>query len=147
MYSTALVLVLGTIAWLSPIPDRVTDRLIYENTATYGVVPDCTDLHCFRVLVAWTLGALPGSAATSTLKWRSYAVVCNAAAAIMVWQLCLTFGFTTRTALTASLLSALGFGSLYTLYDAYTADPLMFFAGPLLLWLLAIERDAGDAQR
>jgi hypothetical protein len=131
-YAALLLLVLGTIAWLSPLPDRVTDRQIYENTATYRVVPDCTDLHCFRVLVAWTLGSLPGSPERSTLKWRSYAVVCNAAAAVMVLQLCLTFGLSLRTAWTASLISALGFGSLYTLHDAYTSDPLIYLLGPLM---------------
>ena len=128
-YAAALLIVLGTLARLSPLPDRVTDRDIYENTATYRVVPDCTDLHCFRVLVAWTLGALPGD---STLKWRSYAVVCNAAAAVMVLQLCLTFGLSARTAWTASLISAFGFGSLYTLHDSYTSDPLMYVLGPLM---------------
>ena len=129
VYAAALVIVLGAIARLSPLPDRVTDRDIYERTAEYRVVPDCTDLHCFRVLVAWTLGALPGP---STLKWRSYAVVANAAAAVMVLQLCLTFGLGARTAWTASLISAFGFGSLYTLHDAYTSDPLMYLLGPLL---------------
>jgi hypothetical protein len=129
VYAAALVIVLGTIAWLSPLPDRVTDRGIYERTAAYRVVPDCTDLHCFRVLVAWTLGALPGP---STLKWRSYAVVANAAAAVMVLQLCLTFGLSARAAWTASIISALGFGSLYTLHDAYTSDPLMYVLGPLM---------------
>jgi len=129
-YAVVLVLVLGTIAWLSPLPDRVTDREIYERTAEYRVVPDCTDLHCFRVLVAWTLGALPGP---STLRWRSYAVVCNAAAAVLVLQLCLTFGLSARAAWTASILSALGFGSLYTLHDAHTSDPLMYLLGPLVM--------------
>jgi hypothetical protein len=128
-YAAALLVVLGALAWLSPLPDRVTDREIYENTATYRIVPDCTDLHCFRVLVAWTLGALPGP---STLKWRAYAVVCNAAAAVMVLQLCLTFGLSLRTAWTASIISAFGFGSLYTLHDAYTSDPFMYLLGPLM---------------
>ncbi len=131
-YAAALLVVLGTLAWLSPLPDRVTDREIYERTAAYRVVPDCNDLHCFRALVSWTLGALPGSAEASTLKWRSYAVVCNAAAAVMVLQLCLTFGLSMRTAWTASIISALGFGSLYTLHDAYTSDPLMYLLGPLM---------------
>jgi len=128
-YFALLVFLLGVIAWLSPLPDRVTDRRIYENTAVQGVVPDCTDLHCFRALVAWTLGALPGP---STLKWRSYAVVCDAAAALLVFQLSLTFGLGERTAWTASIVSALGFGSLYTVHDAYTSDPLMYFIGPLM---------------
>ena len=121
---------LGTLAWLSPLPDRVTDRDVYETTAARVIVPDCTDLHCFRVLVAWTLGELPGP---STLKWRTYAVVCNAAAALMVLQLCLTFGLSPRAAWIASLLSAFGFGSLYTLHDSYTSDPLMFALGPLMM--------------
>jgi hypothetical protein len=128
-YAAALVVMLGTLAWLSPLPDRVTDRDVYEATAARGIVPDCTDLHCFRVLVAWTLGELPGP---STLKWRSYAVGCNVAAALMVLQLCLTFGLSARAAWIASLLSAFGFGSLYTLHDSYTSDPLMYLIGPLM---------------
>ena len=48
----------------------------------------------------------------------------------MVLQLCLTFGLSARTAWTASIISALGFGSLYTLHDAYTSDPLMYRAWP-----------------
>jgi hypothetical protein len=127
--AAALLAALGSLAWLSPLPDRVTDRGTYERTAAQRIVPDCNDLHCFRVLVAWTLGALPGP---STFKWRAYAVVCNVAAALMVLQLCLTLGLGTRAAWTASILSALGFGSLYTLYDAYTSDPLMYLLGPLL---------------
>jgi len=128
-YALALVALLGTVAWLSPQPGRVTDREIYERTASEGVVRDCNDLHCFRALVAWTLGALPGP---SVLKWRSYAVVCNAAAALMVFQLCLTFGLSVRVAWMASLISAFGFGALYTLHDAYTSDPLMYLLGPLM---------------
>ncbi len=128
-YAAVLVLILGAIAWVSPQPDRVTDRLIYENTAAHRIVPDCTDLHCFRVLVAWVLGPLPGP---SALRWRSYAVACDAAAALMVLQLCLTFGLSARAAWTASIISALGFGSLYTLHDAYTSDPLMYLLGPLV---------------
>jgi hypothetical protein len=128
-YAVSLVILLGAIAWLSPLPDRVTDRDIYERTAAYRIVPDCNDLHCFRALVGWTLGTLPGP---STAKWRSYAVVCNAAAALMVLQLCLTFGLSARAAWTASLISAFGFGSLYTLHDPYTSDPLMYLLGPMM---------------
>jgi hypothetical protein len=128
-FAAALVLALGAIALLSPLPDRVTDRDVYEATAAHGIVRDCNDLHCFRALVAWTLGAVPAS---STLKWRVYAVVCNAMGAIMVLQLCLTLGLSVRAAWTASLLSAFGFGALYTLHDAYTSDPLMYVLGPLI---------------
>ena len=54
---TALVMLamfavaLGLIAWASPAPDRVTDRGLYEATAAQVIVPDCSDLQCFRVLV------------------------------------------------------------------------------------------------
>lgn len=129
VYALVLVIGLGTIAALSPLPDRVTDRDIYERTATDRVVPDCNDLHCFRALVAWTLGMVP---APSTIKWRAYAVACNAAAAVVVLQLCLTLGLSLRAAWTASVLSAFGFGALYTLHDAYTSDPLMYVVGPLV---------------
>jgi len=128
-YAAALVVALGAIAWLSPAPARVTDRDIYEQTAAKRIVVDCNDLHCFRVLVAWTLGAIPGP---STLRWKTYAVLCNAAAAVMILQLCLTFGMSTRAAWIASLISAFGFGSLYTLHDPYTSDPLMYLLGPFV---------------
>jgi hypothetical protein len=126
---------LGVIAWASPHPDHVTDRGIYEATEAHVIVPDCSDLQCFRVLVAWTLGRLPGA---SAVKWKAYAAVANAAAAVAVWTLCVTFGMPRRAALMASAISAFGFGSLYTLYDPHTSDPLMFALGPVItnaLWL------------
>src|SRR5437016_1917832 len=135
----ALVILLGAIAWLSPAPDHVTDRDTYEATATRFIVPDCTDLHCFRVLVPWTLGLVPGP---SILKWKAYAVVGNAAAAVTVFQLCLVLGLTTRAAWLASIASAFGFGSLYTLHDVFTADPLMYFLGAFVTLQLLEERVA-----
>jgi hypothetical protein len=134
-----LALCLGAIAFLSPHPDRVTDRDVYEATARYRIVPDCTDLHCFRLLVPWTLGLLPGS---SDLKWKSYAVVCNAGAAVCLFALCLTLGLAHRTARFAAIVTAFGFGSLYTLHDPFTADPLMFALGPLLTDLMLRDRIA-----
>jgi hypothetical protein len=127
------VLCLGAIAFVSPRPDRVTDRDVYEASAHDRIVPDCTDLHCFRLLVPWTLGLFPGS---SDLRWKSYAVACNAVAAMCLFSLCLTLGLTRRTARFASIVTAFGFGSLYTLHDPFTADPLMFALGPLLMDLL-----------
>jgi hypothetical protein len=128
-YFAALVVCLGVIAWMSPPPPRVTDRDVYEATAAHGIVYDCSDLHCFRVLVPWLLGPLPGR---SILKWRVYAVVSNAAAAVAVFGLSLTLGLSRRAAWFASIGSAFGFGSLYTLHDVYTSDPLMYLAGPLI---------------
>lgn len=135
--TAVLVTVLGAIAWWSPAPDRVTDRGVYEATAARGIVPDCSDLHCFRVLVAWTLGSLPGA---SALKWTIYAVVAIAAAAVAVFLLALAFGLRRRAALIAALLSAFGFGSLYTLHDPFTSDPLMYALAPLVTWLLLRDR-------
>jgi hypothetical protein len=132
-------LCLGTIAFLSPRPDRLTDRDVYEASAREHIVEDCTDLHCFRLLVPWTLGMLPGS---SDLRWKSYAVACNAAAAVFLYQLCLTLGLTRRAARLAAVLTAFGFGSLYTLHDPFTADPLMFALGPLLMNALVCGRIA-----
>jgi hypothetical protein len=124
-----LALCLAAIAWASPLPQRVTDRDVYEATAAHGLVYDCSDLHCFRVLVPWILAPLPG---VSIVKWKAYAVVSNAAAGVAVFALCLTFGFSRRAAWFASIGSAFGFGSLYTLHDVYSSDPLMYFLGPFL---------------
>jgi len=128
-YFAVCAVALGAIAAASPAPDRVTDRDVYEATATHGVVPDCSDLQCFRVLVPWILGPLPGR---STLKWKAYAVVCSSATAVAVFAWCLSLGLSRRAACIGSVASAFGFGSLYTLHDPYTSDPLMFVLGPLI---------------
>lgn len=135
----ATALVLALIAWQSPLPDRVTDRDVYEATARHTLVPDCDEIHCFRVLVSWTLGALPGP---SLIKWKAYAVVSNAAAAVAVAVLSLLWGLSRRAAWLAASASAFGFGSLYTLHDVYTSDPLMYALGPLVVVLLVHERVA-----
>ena len=113
-YFEACAVALGCIAAMSPAPDRVTDRDVYEATATRRIVPDCGDLHCFRVLVPWILGPLPGA---SILKWKAYAVVCNAATAVAVFIWSLSLGLSRRAAWMASVASAFGFGSLYTRHD------------------------------
>jgi hypothetical protein len=123
------VALLGSIAALSPAPDRVTDRDVYEAAAANIVVPDCGDLQCFRVLVPWVLGRLGGP---STITWKAYAVVCNAATGVAVFACCLAFNLSRRAAAMASVASAFGFGSLYTLHDPYTSDPLMYLLGPVI---------------
>jgi hypothetical protein len=129
--------VLLAIAWLSPRPDRVTDRGIYEATTSQFPVLDCSDLQCFRVLVPLTLHLFPGS---YDARWKSYAALCNAAAAVALVPLCMAFGLGRRAALMASVVSAGGFGSLYTLHDPFTSDPLMFVMGPLLTYQLLTDR-------
>jgi hypothetical protein len=65
------------------------------------------------------------------------AVVANTWAAAAVAVLSLQLGLPLRAALTALWLSGLGFGALFTLFDPYSSDPLMFALGPTLtLWLL-----------
>jgi len=125
----ALTLCLAAIAWASPLPARVTDRDVYEATAAHGVVLDCSDIHCFRVMVPWLLSPLPGP---SILKWKAYAVLSNAAAGLAVFAFALSLGLSRRAAWFASTGSAFGFGSLYTLHDVYSSDPLMYFLGPFL---------------
>ena len=128
---------LGVIAWASPEPDRVTDRGLYEASAAQVIVPDCSDLQCFRVLVPWVLGRLPGP---SVLRWKAYAMLANAGSAVGVWVLCLTLGFQRRAAWMAAAISGFGFGSLYTLHDPFTSDPLMFAIGPLATAALVVGR-------
>jgi hypothetical protein len=134
-----LGITLGLIAWAAPETERQTDRGAYEATASQFIVRDCSDLHCFRVLVPWTLGAIPGP---SLPKWKAYAVVANLFAAVAVFALSIAWGMSQRASMMASLLSALGFGSLYTLFDPFTSDPLMYAIGPLLVWLLLKDRIA-----
>ena len=136
---TGLAVSLAAIAALSPAPDRLTDRAVYEAAASRIIIPDCSDIHCFRVLVPWTIGAWPGP---SLFKWKTYAVVANLAAAMAVFALSRAWGLSSRGALIAALLSAFGFGSLYTLHDVFTADPLMFALGPAVMWLLLHDRIA-----
>ena len=134
-----MALALALVAWLSPLPDRVTDRGVYEQTAERGIVWDCSDLHCFRVLVAWTLGRLPGE---SEPKWTVYAWLANVGAATAVYHLARSFTLTPRAALIAGALSAFGFGTLYTLHDPFTSDPLMYALAPWVLHLLLRDRVA-----
>jgi hypothetical protein len=135
----AIALALAVIAWRSPLPERVTDRDVYEATASRTIVPDCTDLHCFRVLVPWVLGSVPGG---SDFKWKAYAVLANAGAAVTMFWLSLAWGLSHRAAWYAAAISAFGFGALYTLHDPFTGDPLMYLLGPLTVLLLLHERVA-----
>jgi hypothetical protein len=110
---------------------------VYEATAAQGVVPDCADLHCFRVLVPWVLGRFPGSSDT---VWSLYAVAANTAAALGVFWLALAFGLSVTASAMTAVWAAFGFGSLYTLHDPFTADPLMFALGPIITVCIARDR-------
>ena len=111
------VVLLGAVAALAPKPRFLTDEFVYEATARDVVVPDCSDLQCFRVLVPWVLGRLPGP---PLFKWKAYAVVTTAGAAITLFHFCLVMGLTPRAAQFAMWLAAFGFGPLLTLFNPYT---------------------------
>ena len=132
-HALAIVFVLGAVAAVAPKP-RWTDRGFYEQLGRAVIVRDCSDIHCFRPLVSAVLEHLPGP---SLPKWKIYAVVANAIGALAVGQFCLLLGLSRPSAIAAAWLSALGTGSLYALFDVYTADSLMYMMGPLLaiqLW-------------
>jgi len=129
----ALVGTLGSIALVAS-RLRLPDSFFYTQAAEQMIHTGCAEIHCFRVLVPWTLGALPGPA---LLRWKGYGVVCNAATALTVFDLCVLLGLSRRASLIAGGLSVFGFGSLYTLFEPYTSDPLMFCLTPLLTrWAL-----------
>src|SRR5439155_14552362 len=71
------------------------------------------------------------------VKWKGYAVLCNAAAAISVFDLCLFFGLSVRASAIAGALTAFGFSSFGTLWQPYQSDPLMFWLSPVVMrWAL-----------
>jgi hypothetical protein len=126
---------LALAAWLAPVPPNATDRDIYETIGRQLIVPDCGSIHCFRPLVPWIVDRFPGP---SIVHWKLYAALMNALAGVAVGRLALAFGLTRRGGMLAAALSAFGFGAMFTLYDPHTADPMMFFLGPVLfreLWL------------
>ena len=67
-----LIPALGLVAFLAPLPPFPTDKDIYESVSREGMIPGCFDLQCFRVVVPWTLGQLPGDGYP---KWRAFAVI------------------------------------------------------------------------
>jgi hypothetical protein len=128
-----LVAVLGIVAVFSS-RLRLPDSFFYTRAAEQPIQPRCAEIHCFRILVPWTLGSLPGPA---LLRWKGYGVVANALTAITVFDLCLLLGLSHRASVIAGGLSVFGFGSLYTLFEPYTSDPLMFSLSPLVArWVL-----------
>jgi hypothetical protein len=129
--AAGLIAALAVIAWGAP-PFPFTSP--YETTANRTIVPGCAEVQCFRVLVPWAIGLVP---APSVLKWKAFAVVFIVAAAFAVFDLALTVGLSRRQATTALALTAFGFGAMFSMWDAFNADPLMFYLGPAVTrWLL-----------
>ena len=130
-----MVAVLGVTAWLSPQPWWETDRDVYERLGREWIVPGCNDFHCFRPLVSWILGRVPGP---SLVIWKAYAVLCQTGAAMAMFWWARRWQVSARSARMVAWLTALGSGACYTLFDPYTSDPLMHLLGPVLM--LAIDR-------
>jgi hypothetical protein len=128
VHALLIAAVLGAIATSTPAP-LSDDRDTYQQVGRHVLIRDCSNIHCFRILVAVALEPLPGP---SLVKWKAYAVLANAAAALAVGHFCLLVGLSAPAAVAASWISALGSGSLYSLFDSYTSDPLMYLIGPLV---------------
>jgi hypothetical protein len=134
----AITALLALIAAAAPVPWYPTDREIYQDIGrSRGIAPDCSSLHCTRVLVPWLLEGLPGP---SDVKWKTYAVLANAGGAVALGRLSAIVGLSTRAVALAPWIAAVGFGPLFTLFDPYSSDPLMYLVGPVLFLLLLRDR-------
>ena len=131
-----MVAVLAVAALLAPMP-QPTDQAMMERVGRGVIVPGCADLNCFRILVPATLEALPGS---SMARWRGFAVVANAGAAIATAHLALTLGLSAAAATWAAWLAATGAGAFATVYHPYNADPFVLLLAPIITALLLRNR-------
>ncbi|MGH9384939.1 MAG: hypothetical protein ACRD2N_11695 [Vicinamibacterales bacterium] len=127
--AVGLGLVLSVIASAAPAPTWVTDQGAYERMTREWFIPGCGDYHCFRLLVPWMLRVIPGP---EWLEWKAYAVVCETLAATLMARWVVTLGFTPRVGLMVMWATGLGSGSLYTLFDPHSSDPLMHLLAPLI---------------
>jgi hypothetical protein len=123
-----IALLLGVIAAVAQEPQS-SDKVIYQSIGQRVTVVDCADIHCFRILPAPLIEHLPGP---SLVKWKAYAVVTNAAAAMALGALCLALGLTRRASEIATWIAAFGLGPLQSVFDPYTSDPVMYLLGPVL---------------
>src|SRR5262245_55437973 len=141
LHGMLIAAVLGVVAAWTPTPPT-DDRDTYEKIGRHVLIPYCLSIHCFRILVAVAIEPLPGP---SPVKWKAYTVLANAGAAVAVGYFCLLLGLSLPAAVAATWMSALGSGSLYSLFDSYTSDPLMYLIGPLVaiaVWQGRIGRAA-----
>jgi hypothetical protein len=130
-----ILIVLATVAWLAPSP-QPTDQVMVEHVGRGVINPGCADLNCFRILVPAAVESLPGP---SLPRWRAYAVVMNAAAAVATGWLALELGLPAAAMTLTVWLSALGAGSS-TVYHPYNADPFVLFLAPVIAVLLLRQR-------
>ena len=132
-HAAGLLVVAGMMAFFAPEPAFETDRGVYERMGHEWLVPGCNDFHCFRPLVSWVLGPLPGPPA---VIWKAYAVVAQVGAGLAMAYWVMRWGVSGSTARMVAWLTALGSGACYTLFDPYTSDPLMHLLAPMLMLLI-----------
>jgi hypothetical protein len=135
-HAAGILLVLAGVAWLAPSP-QPTDRVIVEHVGQGVINPGCADLNCFRVLVPAAVESFPGP---SLLRWRIYAVVMNAAAAIATGWLALELALPAAAVTLTVWLAAMGAGSFSTVYHPYNADSFVLFLAPVITVLLLRQR-------
>lgn len=125
---------LAVIATFTPMPWYITERDIFQRIGREFFLPDCSSLHCTRVLVSWILEQLPGP---SLLKWKIYAVVGGTIAAAGTARLARHAGLSVRVAQWSAWLVAFGSGIQITLFDPYGPDPFVYAITPwMLLWVV-----------
>jgi len=142
LHAAAIVVFLAVVAAIAPAPAE-SNRNFYEESGREVVMrrpsaaadsaAACLGGDCFRPLIPVVLDRLPTS---SIVKWKTYAVVANAIGAFAMGRWCLVLGLSSTAALGAMWLAALGAGTLYSLFDAYTGDPLMYMLSPVMaIWI------------
>lgn len=132
----AMVIVLAVVLRVVPDP-QPTDEYNMQRIGQQLLIAGCDDLNCFRLLVPAIVESFPGPVLE---RWRWYAVLGNAAGAVVAGELALAFGLTRYAALLTMWISAVGSGSMSTVYHPYTADSMMFFLCPLITLLLVRGR-------
>jgi hypothetical protein len=128
---------LGLMAWASPQPPFDTDRDVYERMGREWIIPNCNDYHCFRPMVSWVLGLLPGP---PIVIWKAYAVLGEAAAGVAMARWVMRWNATPQTARIIGWLTAFGSGACYTLFDPHSSDPFMHLLGPAVMLLIDRNR-------
>jgi len=125
---------LALIAAVAPTPWFITERDIFRQIGRDFFIPDCSSLHCTRVLASWILEQLPGP---SLLKWKIYAVVGGTIAAVGTARLARHVGLPDRVGNWSAWLVAFGSGVQITLFDPYGPDPFIYAITPwMLLWVI-----------
>jgi hypothetical protein len=76
----AFVIALAVVGFISS-RERLPDNRFYIQASERMINPGCAEIHCFRVLVPWTIGAIPATGCSSgrhtpfsptpARRWRS----------------------------------------------------------------------------